>query len=100
MHTIRVGAGRRRRWIVTAVAVVAVLAVAGVAWMNWHPAGDRLLLAPMIGPADAASAQAVLLLRRKGFSRAWPLAGGLDAWRALRGGPEALEMIQVKTLAV
>lgn len=51
-------------------------------------------------PADAASAQAVLLLRRKGFSRAWPLAGGLDAWRALRGGPEALEMIQVKTLAV
>ncbi|MCW5797404.1 MAG: VTT domain-containing protein [Nitrospira sp.] len=37
-------------------------------------------------PSDAASAQAALLLQRKGFSRVWPLAGGLDAWRAIKEG--------------
>ena len=51
-------------------------------------------------PADAASAQAVLLLQRKGFSRVWPLAGGLDAWRAIVEGPELEPMIQVERLAI
>ncbi len=32
-------------------------------------------------PADAASAQAALLLREKGFDRTWALAGGIEAWR-------------------
>ncbi|MBA5873879.1 MAG: sulfurtransferase [Nitrospira sp. CR1.2] len=51
-------------------------------------------------PADAASAQGALLLRRKGFSRVWPLAGGLDAWRASRDGMEPLGLMQVNRLAI
>lgn len=51
-------------------------------------------------PADAASAQGVLLLRRKGFSRVWPLAGGLDAWRASRDGVEPLGLMPVNGLAI
>ncbi len=51
-------------------------------------------------PADAASAQGVMLLQRKGFTRVWPLAGGLHAWRATVDGPEPVPMIQVERLAV
>jgi membrane protein DedA with SNARE-associated domain/rhodanese-related sulfurtransferase len=51
-------------------------------------------------PADAASAQGVLLLQRKGFSRVWPLAGGLDAWRATRNGTEPMVLMQVNRLAI
>lgn len=51
-------------------------------------------------PADAASAQGVMLLQRKGFTRVWPLAGGLRAWRATVDGPEPVPMIQVERLAV
>ena len=51
-------------------------------------------------PADAASAQGVMLLQRKGFTRVWPLAGGLHAWRAIVDGPEPVPMIQVERLAV
>jgi rhodanese-related sulfurtransferase len=51
-------------------------------------------------PADAASAQGVMLLQRKGFSRAWPLAGGLHAWRAIVEEPEPVPMIQVERLAI
>ena len=50
-------------------------------------------------PADAASAQGVLLLQQKGFSRVWPLAGGLDAWRATAEGTVSVRMIQVQGLA-
>jgi hypothetical protein len=32
-------------------------------------------------PNDAASVQATLLLREKGFMRVWPLAGGIEAWQ-------------------
>ena len=51
-------------------------------------------------PADAASAQAALLLQRKGFSRVWPLAGGLDAWRAGDQRTQPLELVQVNRFAV
>ncbi len=51
-------------------------------------------------PSDAASAQAVLLLQRKGFSRVWPLAGGLDAWRGIVEETEPIELMQVNRLAV
>lgn len=51
-------------------------------------------------PADAASAQGVLLLQRKGFSRVWPLAGGLDAWRTIKQGTESMGLIQVNKLAI
>jgi membrane protein DedA with SNARE-associated domain/rhodanese-related sulfurtransferase len=33
-------------------------------------------------PADVVSAQGALLLQKKGFTRVWPLAGGIEAWRA------------------
>jgi membrane protein DedA with SNARE-associated domain/rhodanese-related sulfurtransferase len=36
-------------------------------------------------PEDAASAQAALLLRQRGFTRVWPLAGGIEAWRRQSG---------------
>jgi membrane protein DedA with SNARE-associated domain/rhodanese-related sulfurtransferase len=36
-------------------------------------------------PEDVASAQGALLLRKKGFARAWPLAGGIEAWRKHSG---------------
>jgi membrane protein DedA with SNARE-associated domain/rhodanese-related sulfurtransferase len=34
-------------------------------------------------PKDAASIQAAWKLREKGFTRVWPLAGGIEAWRAV-----------------
>lgn len=34
-------------------------------------------------PRDAASVQAARRLREKGFTRAWPLAGGIEAWHAV-----------------
>ncbi len=33
-------------------------------------------------PEDASSAQGALLLRKQGFTRVWPLAGGIEAWHA------------------
>lgn len=33
-------------------------------------------------PEDAASVQGTLLLRKLGFTRVWPLAGGIEAWHA------------------
>jgi membrane protein DedA with SNARE-associated domain/rhodanese-related sulfurtransferase len=43
---------------------------------------DRDLVLYCACPYDAASAQAALWLRKKGYPRVWPLAGGLGAWRA------------------
>jgi membrane protein DedA with SNARE-associated domain/rhodanese-related sulfurtransferase len=34
-------------------------------------------------PEDAASVQGAMLLRKLGFTRVWPLAGGIEAWRAI-----------------
>ena len=34
-------------------------------------------------PKDAASVQGAVLLRKLGFTRVWPLAGGIEAWRAI-----------------
>jgi len=42
-------------------------------------------------PNDVASAQGTLLLHKQGFTRVWPLAGGIDAWRkhsSVGAGPE------------
>jgi len=36
-------------------------------------------------PEDVGSAQGALLLQKKGFTRAWPLAGGIKAWREQTG---------------
>ena len=44
---------------------------------------DRDIILYCACPRDAASVQAAFLLREKGFTRVWPLAGGIEAWRAL-----------------
>lgn len=36
-------------------------------------------------PNDVSSAQGALLLHKKGFTRVWPLAGGIEAWRRHHG---------------
>ncbi len=43
---------------------------------------DRDLVLYCDCPEDASSAHGALLLHTKGFTRAWPLAGGLRAWRS------------------
>ena len=43
---------------------------------------DRDIVFYCACPADASSVQAARLLRGKGFTRVWPLAGGIEAWRA------------------
>ena len=39
-------------------------------------------------PEDAASVQGTILLRKKGFIGVWPLAGGIEAWRAVSSPAE------------
>jgi membrane protein DedA with SNARE-associated domain/rhodanese-related sulfurtransferase len=41
---------------------------------------DRDIIPYCDCPNDAASVQATLLLREKGFTRVWPLAGGIESW--------------------
>lgn len=43
---------------------------------------DRDIVFYCACPADASSVQAAKLLRDKGFTRVWPLAGGIEVWRA------------------
>jgi membrane protein DedA with SNARE-associated domain/rhodanese-related sulfurtransferase len=43
---------------------------------------DRDVILYCACPRDAASVQAAWRLRDKGFTRAWPLAGGIEAWHA------------------
>ena len=44
---------------------------------------DRDVILYCACPKDAASIQAAWRLRKKGFTRVWPLAGGIEAWRAM-----------------
>jgi membrane protein DedA with SNARE-associated domain/rhodanese-related sulfurtransferase len=44
---------------------------------------DRDVILYCACPRDAASIQAAWRLRENGFTRAWPLAGGIEAWRAM-----------------
>jgi rhodanese-related sulfurtransferase len=44
---------------------------------------DRDVILYCACPRDAASVQAAWKLRDKGFTRAWPLAGGIEAWHAV-----------------
>jgi rhodanese-related sulfurtransferase len=44
---------------------------------------DRDVILFCACPRDAASVQAAWRLREKGLTRVWPLAGGIEAWRAL-----------------
>jgi membrane protein DedA with SNARE-associated domain/rhodanese-related sulfurtransferase len=44
---------------------------------------DRDVILYCACPKDAASVQAAWKLRENGFTRVWPLAGGIEAWRAM-----------------
>ncbi|MGQ0812604.1 MAG: VTT domain-containing protein [Nitrospiraceae bacterium] len=44
---------------------------------------DRDVVLYCACPWDAASVHAALMLRKKGFEHVWPLAGGIEAWRAI-----------------
>jgi membrane protein DedA with SNARE-associated domain/rhodanese-related sulfurtransferase len=44
---------------------------------------DRDVILYCACPRDAASVQAAWRLRDKGFTRAWPLEGGIEAWHAV-----------------
>ena len=44
---------------------------------------DRDVILYCACPRDAASVQGALLLRKVGFTRVWPLEGGIEAWRAI-----------------
>ena len=48
-----------------------------------HLPRDRDVILYCACPRDAASVQGALLLRKAGFTRVWPLAGGIEAWRAI-----------------
>jgi len=43
---------------------------------------DRDVILYCACPRDAASVQGALLLRKVGFTRVWPLEGGIEVWRA------------------
>jgi rhodanese-related sulfurtransferase len=44
---------------------------------------DRDVILYCACPKDAASVQTAWKLRKNGFTRVWPLAGGIEAWRAM-----------------
>ena len=51
-------------------------------------------------PADASSVQVARLLREKGFTRVWPLSGGIEAWHAVSAkNGEAVRAIEGQTVA-
>lgn len=60
---------------------------------------DRDIVIYCACPADATSVRAAKLLREKGFTRVWPLAGGIEAWRAttVKNG-EAIRAVQGRTV--
>jgi len=52
-------------------------------------------------PEDAASVQGTILLRKLGFTRVWPLAGGIEAWRAIAAKTEdEVRVADSETVAV
>jgi membrane protein DedA with SNARE-associated domain/rhodanese-related sulfurtransferase len=51
---------------------------------------DRDVILYCACPKDAASIQAAWKLRENGFTRVWPLAGGVEAWRAMTSKTEDL----------
>jgi membrane protein DedA with SNARE-associated domain/rhodanese-related sulfurtransferase len=53
---------------------------------------DRDVILYCACPRDASSVEGVKRLRNVGFTRVWPLAGGLDAWNAAAANPPAVQM--------
>jgi membrane protein DedA with SNARE-associated domain/rhodanese-related sulfurtransferase len=61
---------------------------------------DRDVILYCACPRDATSVQAAWRLREKGFTRAWPLAGGIEAWHAASvRNAEATRMAAGQTVA-
>lgn len=58
---------------------------------------DRDVILYCACPQDAASVQAAWSLRRKGLTRAWPLAGGIEAWRAHQSLQTVSEQVLIDT---
>jgi membrane protein DedA with SNARE-associated domain/rhodanese-related sulfurtransferase len=53
---------------------------------------DRDVILYCACPKDASSVEGVLRLRKLGFTRVWPLAGGLGAWNAAAVSPAAVQL--------
>ena len=53
---------------------------------------DRDVILYCACPRDASSVEGVLRLRKLGFTRVWPLAGGLGAWNAAANPPSAVQL--------
>jgi membrane protein DedA with SNARE-associated domain/rhodanese-related sulfurtransferase len=53
---------------------------------------DRDVILYCACPRDASSIEGVRRLRKLGFTRVWPLAGGLDAWRAAAAAPSVAQV--------
>lgn len=53
---------------------------------------DRDVILYCACPRDASSVEGVLRLRKLGFTRVWPLAGGLGAWNAAANAPAAVQL--------
>jgi rhodanese-related sulfurtransferase len=58
---------------------------------------DRDVILYCACPHDAASVQAAWSLRKNGLTRAWPLVGGIEAWRAHQSLQTASEQLLVDT---
>jgi membrane protein DedA with SNARE-associated domain/rhodanese-related sulfurtransferase len=53
---------------------------------------DRDVILYCACPKDASSVEGVVRLRKLGFTRVWPLAGGLGAWNAAANAPAAVRL--------
>ena len=53
---------------------------------------DRDVILYCACPKDASSVEGVLRLRKLGFTRVWPLAGGLGAWNAAANPPATVQL--------
>jgi membrane protein DedA with SNARE-associated domain/rhodanese-related sulfurtransferase len=53
---------------------------------------DREVILYCACPRDASSVEGALRLRKLGFTRVWPLAGGLGAWNAATNSPAAVQL--------
>jgi rhodanese-related sulfurtransferase len=53
---------------------------------------DRDVILYCACPRDASSVEGVVRLRKLGFTRVWPLAGGLGAWNAAANPPSAVQL--------
>ena len=62
---------------------------------------DRDLILYCDCPRDASSVEGARTLRKLGFTRVWPLHGGVDAWRiAAEASPEPLQIRKIAAVGI